>query len=467
MADQKPLEKIYRYVDESGEAFVETLRAFCRQPSISSEGVGIEEMAALLKQEMERIGIQTTIHQTAGHPIVTGVIRGKTDRTLLFYNHYDVQPPYPLEKWDSPPFAADIRDGRVWARGATDNKGNLLSRLKAVESFLKAVGELPVTVKFIIDGEEEIGSPSLLPFVKSHAELLRADGCIWEEGAWKDRPDQPLIVLGNKGLLSFALKVRTANVDFHSSYAQIYENACWRLLWAITSMKGPDEKVLIDGFYDNIPPVTEEEERHIMRMPVFDERERLRHFEMKRFILGLSGKELIRRHLTEPSCNVSGLLGGYTGEGVKTSVPSEASGKMDFRLVPNQNPTDIYQKVRRHLDKCGFSDIEMSPPAFASEPSQPPVDSAIVKTIQRASREFYREEAVLKVRGTGGTPSWVVTNYLRIPMAGTGLGTAVARAHGHNEHVVISEYLDCIKFMVTILNDFSDPRLGDGKANKD
>jgi acetylornithine deacetylase/succinyl-diaminopimelate desuccinylase-like protein len=385
---------------------------------------------------------------------VTGVIKGKTDRTLMFYNHYDVQPPDPVEKWDSPPFAADVRDGRVWARGATDNKGNLLSRLKAVESVLKVEGELPVTVKFLFDGEEEIGSPSLLPFVKSQGELLRAEGCVWEEGAWKDRPDQPLIVLGNKGLLSFGLKARSANVDFHSSYAQIYENACWRLVWAITSMKGPDEKVLIDGFYENVSPVTAEEDKYISGMPVFDEEERLRHFGMRRFILGLSGKDLVRRHLTEPSCNVSGLLGGYTGPGVKTIVASEARAKVDFRLVPNQRPMDIYEKVRRHLDKHGFSDIEMTPAAFASEPSLPPIDSDIVKAIQKASREFYHQEAVMKVRGTGGTPSWMVTNYLHIPIAGTGLGTAIARAHGHNEHVVISEFLDCTKFMATILYDF-------------
>ena len=204
MVDKALLDQVYRYVDENGESFVDTLRSFCRQPSISSEGVGIREMVGLLKNEMERIGVAATVHETSGNPIVTGVIRGRTDRTLLFYNHYDVQPPYPIEKWDSPPFAAEVRDGRVWARGASDNKGNILSRLKAVESFLKVTGELPITVKFLFDGEEEIGSPSLLPFVQSHAELLQADGCIWEEGAWKDRPDQPLIVLGNKGLLSFA-----------------------------------------------------------------------------------------------------------------------------------------------------------------------------------------------------------------------------------------------------------------------
>ena len=181
MMNHEELRKIYDYVDAQGEAFVERLRSFCRQPSISSEGTGIREMADLLKEEMERIGIETTVHETTGNPIVTGIIRGRSDRTLLFYNHYDVQPATPFEKWDSPPFAAEVRDGRIWARGATDNKGNMLSRLKAVESILRVSGELPITVKFLFDGEEEIGSPSLLPFVQSQTELLRADGCIWEE----------------------------------------------------------------------------------------------------------------------------------------------------------------------------------------------------------------------------------------------------------------------------------------------
>jgi acetylornithine deacetylase/succinyl-diaminopimelate desuccinylase-like protein len=448
------MDEIYDYVDSNAEVLVETLRRFCRQPSISSEGVGIKEMVQLLKEEMENIGIETGVHETPGNPIVTGVIRGRTDRTLMFYNHYDVQPPDPVEKWDSPPFEAEIRDGCVWARGATDNKGNMLSRLKAVESILRTTGELPVTVKFLFDGEEEIGSPNLLTFVLSHKDLLRSDGCIWEDGAWKDRPDEPVIDLGNKGLLSFELKVRTSNVDFHSSYAQIYESACWRLLWAITSMKGPDEKVLIEGFYDNIIPITEKEEDLLRKMPTFDEEECLRHFEMRGFVLGLKGTDLVKRYLMEPSFNVSGISGGYMGKGMKTVIPSEARARMDLRLVPNQNPMEIYEKIQRHLDKYGFSDVEMSQPFATSEPCRPPADSEIVKAIQKASMEFYRKEAVIKVQGIGGTPCWIMTNYLKIPLAGTGLGRTTSQAHGHNENVVIGEYLDCIKFMATILRDF-------------
>jgi len=451
------MKAIYRYIDEHGEEFIETLRRFCRQPSVSSEGVGILEMASIVKKEMERIGLETTVHETASNPLITGVIRGETDRTLLFYNHYDVQPPDPVEKWDSLPFAAEVREGRIWARGATDNKGNMLSRLKAVEAFLRVSGKPPVTVKFLFDGEEEFGSRSLLPFVQSHQDLLRADGCIWEDGGSKDKPNQPIIGLGNKGMISFELSARTSNVDFHSSYAPIYESACWRLLWAVGTLKGPDEKIRIKGFYDDIIPLTEQEEKLIREMPPFDEKERLRQFEMRRFVLGVSGTELMCRFLVEPTCNVAGIIGGYTGKGRKTAVASEAKAKIDLRLVPNQRPLDIYEKVRRHLDQEGFSDVEMSPPSSTSEPSRPPADSDVVKAIQKASREFYHEEAIIKPQGTGSTPSWMVTNYLHIPLAGTGLGSVTARTHGHNENIVIQEYLDGIKFMATIMADFASP----------
>lgn len=449
------MKKIYQYIDDHAKEFVETLQRFCRQPSVSSEGVGIREMVSILKEEMERIGIEATVHETPGNPFVTGLIRGQTSRALLFYNHYDVQPPDPVEKWDSPPFAAEVREGRVWSRGATDNKGNILSRLKAVEAFLKVKGRLPLTVKFIFDGEEENGSPSLLPFVHSHGDLLQADGAIWEDGAWKDKPDQPVIDLGNKGLLSFELSVRTANVDFHSSMAPIYENACWRLAWALSSLKEPDERVQVEGFYDDVIPVTREEEEIVKNTPPFDEGERLRRFEMRRFILGLSGTDLVRRLLMEPTCNISGFIGGYTGKGRKTAIASEARANIDMRLIPQQRAMDIYEKVRRHLDKHGFSDVRMSTPTSVSEPSRPPHNSEIVKAIQRASRQVYGVEPILKPQGIGGTPSWKVTNTLHIPMAGTGLGRVSAQAHGHNENLVIQEFIDCIKYMATIMKEFS------------
>ena len=142
------MDNIHRYIEEHGQEFVETLQRFCRQPSISSEGIGVREMVAILKEEMGRIGIETTVHETDGNPIVSGVMQGQIERTLMFYNHYDVQPPDPVEKWDSPPFAAEVRDGRIWSRGATDNKGNLLSRLKAVEAFVKVKGRVPIHKRY-------------------------------------------------------------------------------------------------------------------------------------------------------------------------------------------------------------------------------------------------------------------------------------------------------------------------------
>ena len=312
------LDPVFRHIDNHAEEIVSDLQALCRQPGISTLHTGIEEMASLVHARLERTGFETATHQTEGHPIVTGLLPGAGAKIMLFYNHYDVQPPDPLAEWTSPPFEANIVDGHVVARGATDNKGNIVSRLAAFEAFLAVRGELPCSVKYIIEGEEEIGSPSLPSFIEGNKALLAADGCIWEDTF---REDVPVLSLGNKGLCYLELSCRSANVDFHSSHAQIYENAAWRLNWALSSMKGPDEKVLVEGFYDDVVPLTEKEEELVRRMKPYDGEARKEKFGLRRMALDLPDEELPRRHLTNPSFNIAGIDAGYTGEGVKTIIP--------------------------------------------------------------------------------------------------------------------------------------------------
>ena len=232
-------------------------------------------------------------------------MRAAGDKTLLFYNHYDVQPAEPLSEWDTPPFEAHIVDGAVIARGATDNKGNIMSRLAAFEAFLAVRGELPCSVKYIIEGEEEVGSPSLEPFVKENADLLAADGCVWEDNT--TRVDIPVLSLGNKGLCYMELTCRTANVDFHSSNAQIYENAAWRMTWALSTMKDQDENVLVEGFYDDVLPITEVEDELIRRVLPYNGAERVEKFELRKFLLDMKDEDLPRRHLANPTFNIAGL----------------------------------------------------------------------------------------------------------------------------------------------------------------
>ena len=270
MSEGKDFGAVLAYIDENAERIVADLPELCRQPSISTTNVGVREMSALLEARVARSGLETTLHETEGNPILTARLKGRGEKTLLFYNHYDVQPAEPLSEWSSPPFDAEVVDGHVIARGATDNKGNIMSRLAAFEAFLAVRGELPCTVKYIIEGEEEVGSPSLEPFVIENADLLAADGCVWEDNT--TRVDTPVLSLGNKGLCYMELTCRTANVDFHSSNAQIYENAAWRITWALSTMKDRDENVLVDGFYDDVLPITEIEDELIRRVQALQRR---------------------------------------------------------------------------------------------------------------------------------------------------------------------------------------------------
>ena len=352
MSEGKDFGAVLDYIDANAERIVADLQELCRQPSISTTNVGVLEMAALLEARVARSGLETTLHETGGNPILTARLKGRGEKTLLFYNHYDVQPAEPLSEWSSPPFDAEVVDGHVIARGATDNKGNIMSRLAAFEAFLAVRGELPCTVKYIIEGEEEVGSPSLEPFVKENADLLAADGCVWEDNT--TRVDIPVLSLGNKGLCYMELTCRTANVDFHSSNAQIYENAAWRMTWALSTMKDQNENVLVEGFYDDVLPITEIEDELIRRVPPYNGAERLEKFELRKFLLDLKDEDLPRRHLANPTFNIAGFDGGYTGEGVKTIVSARARAKVDCRLVPNQDPYKIRDCVRAHLDKHGF-----------------------------------------------------------------------------------------------------------------
>ncbi|MFP6870263.1 MAG: M20/M25/M40 family metallo-hydrolase [Nitrospinota bacterium] len=444
------LDAVFRHIDDHADEIVSDLQELCRQPSVSTVHTGIEEMAVLVRRRLERAGLEAEAHPTEGHPIVTGRLAGAGAKTLLFYNHYDVQPPEPIGEWASPPFEARIVDGHVIARGATDNKGNIMSRLAAFEAFLAVRGELPCSIKYIIEGEEEIGSTSLLPFIEANKDLLAADGCIWEDTF---REDVPVLSLGNKGLCYLELTCRTANVDFHSSQAQIYENAAWRLTWALASMKGADEKVLVEGFYDDVAPLTEKEEELVRRMKPYDTEARKKKFELRRIALDLSDEELPRRHLTNPSFNIAGLDAGYTGEGVKTIVSGRARAKLDCRLVVDQDPEKIRGCVRRHLDQHGFEDIEVEL-LFQSLPAKSDPESDVVKACQAASRRACGEEAVINPFGTGSTPTWMIIRHLGIPLVGTGVGFITARTHSANENLKIDHLIEGAKYMAAICEAF-------------
>jgi acetylornithine deacetylase/succinyl-diaminopimelate desuccinylase-like protein len=446
------MDDVLAYIDGHLDQIITRLQAFCRQPSIAAQGVGMAEMADMVHNTLLEAGARVELVPTARYPVVVGRFGGAGTKTLMFYNHYDVQPPEPLELWESPPFAAEIREGHLYARGVADNKGNLVARLAAVEAWQAVRGELPLNVLFVVEGEEEIGSPNLGRFAEENADKLRADGCIWESG-YKDTKGRLEILLGVKGILAVDLRVRTANRDLHSANAAIVESPAWRLIWALGSLKGPDEWIRIPGFYDDVRP-PDERDRAMLAAWDFDEAGQLAEIGMERFVLGLSGEAAKEKLLFQPTCNVCGFHTGYGGPGVKTVLPAEASAKLDFRLVPDQDPYDLLEKLRAHLDAQGFADIEIlaEGPEF---PARTDPGDPLVGAVVEAARQAYGAEPVVKPLMAATGPMYELCQRWGLPAAGAGIGWAGSRGHSPNENIRLDDLRQGIKHIALIMSEFS------------
>jgi len=451
------MERVFEWIEEHYEQGLVDLCEFGRQPSISAQGVGMEEAVEKLASLLRKYGVEPHLLPTSSYPVVYGEIPGDSPFTLLLYNHYDVQPPEPLELWSSPPFEPQVREGKVFGRGVADDKGDIVSRLLALRAFREVRGSLPVRVKFLIEGAEEIGSPGLHEFIGEHQELLRADACIWESGevGWEDRP---LICLGAKGILYVELKVEGANRDVHSSMATIVPNPAWRLISALSILKDSGENILIEGFYDEVMPPSPEELAAIQALPS-EEEELKQSLGLRGFVRGLKGEELKRRHLLEPTCNICGLFSGYTGEGSKTVLPSFASAKLDFRLVPQQRPEDILEKLKRHLEKHGFGDVSIT--CHEGEPpARTPLDSPFVKLMVEAGREVYGAEPLIVPTFAGTGPMFPFREILDLPVASLGVSYPESRAHAPDENIRLADFIRATKYLAAILDRCGKSRSG-------
>jgi len=448
------LEKIYNYIDGNSEAFVQDLVRLVRQPSVSAKGEGIAECARLVENMMRDAGISTKILSgERGNPVVYGEVKSKTSRrTLLFYNHYDVQPPEPLEKWDYDPFSGKIVDGKIYGRGVTDNKGNFVSRLKAVQAFLETTGDVPVNIKFFVEGEEEIGSPNLEPIVRAYRQILVADAAIWEFGG-TDRRGRPHLYLGLKGVLSIELRVKAAEKDVHSANAPLIPNPAWRLVWALNTLKSEDERILIDGFYENVAPPSSEEIEYLKQIP-FEEMELKKELGLKHFLKGVSGFEALKALLYQPTCTINGLFAGYTGKGSKTVLPHEAFTKLDFRLVPNQNPDEIFDKLVRHLKRHGFGDLEIVRHG-STEPAKTPITDPFVGLVAKTAEKVYGRRAVIYPLSAGSGPMHLFRNFLGYPIVSVGCGHPESNTHTPNENLRIESFITGTKFIATLISDFA------------
>lgn len=442
------------YIEQHLGDALEDLTTLCAQPSVASHGEGMLECAQLVSGMLRERGFEVALMPVPGAPPAVYAERaGRSDRTLLLYNHYDVQPPEPLELWDSPPFEPSIRDGGFYARGATDDKGHIASRLAAIDALLATTGDLPCRVKFLIEGGEEISSPGIPAFVREHRELLAADACIWEFGG-VDYEGRPQLTLGMRGICYLELHAETAGRDAHSGLGgSIFPNAAWRLTWALASLKGPDERVRIPGFYDRVRPPSARDLELLELLP--DQAAAMRETYGLRdgFLGGRSGAELRRAAVFEPTCTICGLSAGYEGEGLKTVLPARALAKVDFRLVPEQTPEEVVAKLRAHLEREGFGDVEVrflggDAPARLSE-HDPFTQLAI-----RTGREVYGVEPVLSPLAGGSGPMHPFVEYLGVPIANVGVGYPGSGSHGPNEHIRLTDFVLGTQHTARLMEEF-------------
>lgn len=441
------LTPVLQYIDAHRDAYVSLLQQMCQQPSQASTGEGIPEMIELVEASLRSIGAEPVRYATPGNPVIYARMEGESPRIFGFYDHYDVQPVDPIELWHDDPYSAVIRDGVIYARGVADNKNGLASKICAIDAYRNVYGKLPCGVKFFVEGEEEIGSPNLEYFARTHKDLLDCDGYNWE-GGYKNPGGPPEIHLGNKGMLYVEYTVRTAKIDAHSCNAAVVENPAWRLMQALDTLKDENDRILIDGFYDRVIPVTEADLQNLEE-DNYDEREQKAYLGIDRYINDLTGVPLRRKLYYEPTANICGIWSGYTGEGSKTVLPCEAKAKMDFRLVPGQDPDEIFALLQAHLKKHGFEDVKVEK-LSGQKPYRCGEESVFVQSVIQALGDLFGKPVIHYMIG-GTSPVPVFCAEKQIPAAMFGCNSNTCGIHAPNEHMEVESYIDDIKMIAGVM----------------
>jgi acetylornithine deacetylase/succinyl-diaminopimelate desuccinylase-like protein len=459
------LAAIDKMVETELDNLISQLQGLIRIPSVSAKNQSLDECAILVSTILNSAGIKSellylndggkTDKKMPVPPIVFGQINSKSNpsgKTIMFYNHYDVQPPEPLELWEADPFSGKREGNYVYGRGSSDDKGELLTRIKAVEYILKETGDVPCNIKFIVEGEEEIGSCHIEEYLTKYRDKLRCDGVIWEFGH-VDEKDRPIISLGMKGLLYVEMIARGPNADVHSSLAAVIENPAWRLVYALSTLRDQSGKILIQDWYKDIRNFTPQELK-LIKQENFDEEDFKKNHGIQKFVIN-DNLEIKKALVGGPTCNIDGLHAGYTGDGTKTVLPSVAKAKLDFRLVPDMNPKKQYELLRKHLDKHGFTDIEVT--FVEGEPaSRTPVDHEFVKLIEQCAIEEYGE-AITSVSSAGTGPMSYFAEILDVPCVSVGSTYKYSRTHSPNEFTRIDLLQRTIKCLGRIIERFAGP----------
>ena len=441
---------VQSYIDANQQRFIEELFQFLRIPSISTDDENkddVHKAAEFIVGKLNELGFaKVQIHPTKGHPIVYGeyLQAGDDKPTVLIYGHYDVQPPDPIDLWDNPPFEPTIKDNKVYARGSADDKGQLYIHIKSIESILKTNGKLPVNVKFILEGEEEIGSTHLVPFIEEHKNLLSCDMVLISDTAMFAK-DTPSITYGLRGLAYMEILLTGPNRDLHSGvYGGAVDNPANVLCEMIAKLRGEDGRILIPGFYDKVKPLTDEEKEEYSRLP-FDESEYKKDLGISE-VKGEKGYTTLERASARPTLDVNGLWSGYQGQGAKTVLPAKAGAKVSMRLVPDQDPKEIAQLFRDYVNKLAPKTVNVE--IIEHHGGHPSVVDINFYGIQAAAEAFehvYGKKPLFSREG-GSIP--IVADFQKILGVDSilmGFSLDSDAIHSPNEHFSLTDFVRGIK----------------------
>jgi acetylornithine deacetylase/succinyl-diaminopimelate desuccinylase-like protein len=430
------LDRVLAHADASRTRYVADLFTLLRQPTISTQGIGMAEGADLLVRMMRSYGIPARLVPTPGAPVVYAELPGPPGSpVVLIYGHYDVQPPEPLEEWLSPPFEPVVRDGRIFARGAGDNKGQTWCHMAAIRSWLEVAGRVPLTIKLAIEGEEECGSKNLKGFLLQHRELLAADLVYWSDG-WMHETGAPAVTLGARGNCYIELEARGANRDLHSgNIGGNVPNPAWDLVRLLATMVDGDGRVLVEGFYDHIQPPSPAERAALAKIP-FDPQAVLADLELDAF-WGRPDLTYHEKLMFWPTFTICGLGSGYTGPGSKTVLPHRAIAKLDMRLVMDMDPSDIFGKVAAHVRKHA-PHIKVRQ-LGGTPPSKTPIDHPYTAVMVQAARLGFAVEPVVLPSSGGSSPDHLFTRELGMPIFCIPYANPDENNHAPNENIK----LDC------------------------
>jgi acetylornithine deacetylase/succinyl-diaminopimelate desuccinylase-like protein len=448
------LQAAFDWIDAHVDEAIADLQRLVQQPSVSAQGIGLEECADLVVAMMHADGLPATAHPIPdGPPCVIGHVPSATSaKTLLAYAHYDVQPPEPLEKWTYPAYGAVLDKGRMWGRGATDNKSGVLAFMKGAKAWLQTRGELPVGVKFFTEGEEEIGSVHLGPFIEANPELVRADAMHCLDGGVDPSAMTPDIDLGLKSVLFVELVARGANADIHSLNAPLVPQPAWELVRALNTLVDANRRILIEGWYEGLWELGEEELEQLEANAKRLDLDMLKQeWGIEQFALGRDGVEALKARAYEPTCNIAGLTSGYQGPGSKTIVPNEARAKLDMRLPPLIDPAKAIEKLKRHLVQHGFGHIEVIIRGGTPEPPYKiSVKEDISQAVIRAATIVFGKPPVINGVSAEGT----ILKHVWMPTVLTGFAQPDCNLHAPDESIDLDHYIKGIKYAAAIMWEY-------------